>query len=126
MWMCDPRILCRKHLLGEHGELHKHLPAFNRGVRVEGRFYPVVQMQFKGYRKRHDALAKEMIGRGMNHRSPLPDTAFKANYPEYWDTVVDREQSLKDLIGRCSRCRERLGGLRLYDQFLREYEFFVN
>jgi hypothetical protein len=23
MWMIDPVLLCRKHLLGEHGEIHK-------------------------------------------------------------------------------------------------------
>ena len=24
MWMISPEWLCRKHLIGEHGEIHKH------------------------------------------------------------------------------------------------------
>lgn len=32
MWMIDPKLLCRKHLLGEHNEIHKHLPSFRRCI----------------------------------------------------------------------------------------------
>ncbi|MFW6247177.1 MAG: hypothetical protein ACOC22_03345 [bacterium] len=24
MWGINPELLCKKHLLGEHGEIHKH------------------------------------------------------------------------------------------------------
>ena len=28
MWMLNPELLCKKHLLGAHGELHKHRTQF--------------------------------------------------------------------------------------------------
>ena len=34
MWMIDPTLLCRKHLLGEHGELHKFIPSFRKQYSV--------------------------------------------------------------------------------------------
>jgi hypothetical protein len=100
--------MCSQHLLGEHAELHKFLPSLKRGVKVNGRFHPVVQIQFQGYRERHEALAEEMRGRGFNHRSPMlqydvPD--FSKIYPQHFDKKVDLRESCKDLIGRCEDCR---------------------
>jgi hypothetical protein len=31
MWLVDPALLCDKHLLGEHGELHKFQHCFVKG-----------------------------------------------------------------------------------------------
>jgi hypothetical protein len=109
MWMIKPSLLCKTHLLGEHYELHKHLWAFERGFKVNGRFEPVVQIQFIGYRRRHDELAAEMVKRGMVHNSPLkklPD--FEKIYPEHYNKIVDVKKSVSDLIERCSHCRGRL------------------
>lgn len=107
MWMVDPRLLCDKHLLGEHGELHKFIPTFRKGYRVDKRFSPVVQIQFKGYRERHDAIAEEMLRRGMNHKSPLPELPdFESIYPEYYDKTVDISISMEDLKSRCNKCCE--------------------
>lgn len=109
MWMIDPKFLCRKHLLGEHGELHKFLPSFRKGHKVTKRFAPVVQLQFNGYVERHDALAAEMLRRGMNHKSPLVDVPdFAATYPDYFNLTVDIDHNLKDLCERCAACRERI------------------
>lgn len=36
MWMVPPRHMCRKHLLGEHVELHMFVGSIKNGVRVEG------------------------------------------------------------------------------------------
>ena len=105
MWMVDPKLLCDKHLLGEHGELHKHIHSFRKGHKVDKRFYPVVQIQFKGYRERHDILALEMVRRGMNHKSPLPELPnFRRIYPEYYNKKVDVDISLTDLRNRCKKC----------------------
>ena len=59
MWMIDPKLLCRKHLLGEHGEIHKHLPSLRKGHRVDGRFSPVVQIQFQEFENYLEGLRKE-------------------------------------------------------------------
>jgi hypothetical protein len=107
--MIDPKLLCNKHLIGEHGELHKHLPSFRKGHKVEGRFNPVVQIQFQGYLERHDAIAEEMLNRGMNHKSPLKDLPdFKKLYTQYYDLKVDKRISLTDLITRCKDCERNI------------------
>ena len=109
MWMVEPKVLCKKHLLGEHGELHKFIPTFAKGYKVDKRFSPVVQLQFKGYRRRHDALAEEMLRREMNHKSPLPELPdFKKIYPQYYDMTVDIFFNLRDLVTRCGDCKDRL------------------
>jgi len=52
--------------------------------------------------ERHAALAKEMVRRGMNHRSD-PDPVDVSQ----WDVgYVDVKKSLKDLYERCEKCRE--------------------
>ena len=109
MWMIYPELMCNKHLLGEHGEMHKFLPTFRKGYRVDGRFNPVVQIQFQGYKERHDALAEEMLKRGMNHKSPLVDIPdFESIYPEYYDKLVNTELSSSDLMGRCNECAKKI------------------
>lgn len=107
--MVNPKMLCRKHLLGEHGEMHKHLPSFRKGHKVDGRFNPVVQIQFQGYEERHMELAIEMISRGYNHLSPIVDIPdFKNTYPQYWDKKVNIEANIKELIGKCPDCLNQL------------------
>jgi len=107
MWGVNPRWLCDKHLVGEHGEMHKFLPTFRKKTRVNKRFTPVVQIQFKNYLERHDSLAEEMLCRGMNHKSPLVDIPnFELIYPEYYHLEIDISNSVLDLKSRCSRCKE--------------------
>ncbi len=73
VWDVSPKILCRKHLLGEHRELHA--------------IYSILSHDKKGYRShpetkrwvgklaalflRHTSLVEEMTRRGYVHRSPL-------------------------------------------------------
>ena len=101
MWMLNPVCLCDKHLLGEHGELHKFLPTFRKGHKVDGRFSPVVQIQFMGYKRRHDDLAEEMLERDMNHKSPMNTVDipnFFTIYPEHVYKHVDKLGGRKCLI----------------------------
>ena len=100
MWMVNPEILCRKHLLGEHGEIHKHRHNFVKKHRMDGR---VGQIEPKSMEKRHNELAKEMTRRGYNHKSPFkqPDVSY---LPEM---VVDANESIKDLLRRCGECEKR-------------------
>lgn len=107
--MVDPAILCRKHLLGEHGEIHKHIPSFRKGHKIDGRFDPVVQIQLNALQSRHDVLAAEMLKRGYNHNSPLVDVPDLAlTYPQHYDKVVDVNISILDLIDRCPECCNNL------------------
>jgi hypothetical protein len=109
MWMIDPAILCRKHLLGEHGEIHKHIPSFRKGHKIDGRFEPVVQIQLNAIEDRHHDLQIEMLNRGYNHNSPLVDLPdFEATYPQHYEKEVDENISIKDLAERCPECRNNL------------------
>lgn len=99
MWMIDPKILCRKHLLGEHGEIHKHRHNFVKKHKMDGR---KGQIEPKSMQVRHDILAKEMLRRGYKHQSPFkqPDVSY---LPEM---KVDSNKALKDLLIRCDSCKE--------------------
>lgn len=100
MWMCDPKILCRKHLLGEHGEIHKHRHNFVKQHKMSGR---IGQIEPDSMELRHEELAAEMLRRGYNHQSPFeqPDVSY---LPEM---TVNREEALEDLLNRCEDCKKR-------------------
>jgi len=108
MWMLPTGMLCNQHLLGEHGELHKHRHNFVKQHKISGRLNPVVQIEPMFMRLRHDALAAEMTKRGMNHKSPYKqhDLSYLEPYEQY--ARVDKAKSIQDLKARCSSCSERI------------------
>jgi hypothetical protein len=108
MWMIDPKILCDKHLLGEHGEIHKHRHNFVKQHKMTKRIFPVTQIEPSAMGRRHDELAAELLRRGMNHKSPFeqPDISYLPVDQQL--AVVDPIYSLKDLRHRCSACAERI------------------
>jgi len=108
MWMINPKWLCRKHLLGEHSEIHKHRRNFVKRHSIAGRLSPVVQIEPASMERRHDELSAEMLERGYNHQSPyeLPDLSYLSE--EQLNARVDVEQSRVDLCERCEECRERI------------------
>lgn len=107
MWMVDPKLLCRKHLLGEHGEIHKHRHNFVKQHKMNGRFAPIVQIEPAAMQQRHDDLAEEMLARGYNHKSPYLAPSID-HLPDYQQQArVDVEAALADLIERCKDCKER-------------------
>ena len=101
MWMVDPVLLCRKHLLGEHGEIHKHRHNFVKKHRMNGR---IGQIEPINMEIRHNELALEMKRRGYNHKSPYtqPDVSYLPNM------MVNKEEALNDVINRCEECKRRL------------------
>ena len=106
MWMINPQMLCNKHLLGEHGELHKFIPSFRKKYRIDNRVSPVVQIELSSYQSRHDELATEMLSRGMNHKSPLPELPDFSYLPQHqYEAKVDKNISIKDLKDRCENCK---------------------
>lgn len=103
MWMIPPHQLCRKHLLGEHGELHKHRHNFVKRHRIDGRMSPKIQIEPASMESRHDALAEEMVRRGYNHQSPYeqPDIGY---LPEIYQAArVDLSESY-DQLSACEEC----------------------
>jgi hypothetical protein len=110
MWMINPELLCNKHLLGEHGEIHKHRHNFVKKHKISGRIFPIVQIEPSSMKYRHDQLAREMVKRGMNHKSDYvqPDIShlpFSERYAEVntYKSLVDLEKRCPDCAGNISR-----------------------
>lgn len=97
---------CRKHLLGEHVELHMLVGTINKGISVEG-FLTKNLLEPESLYERHDALAAEMNHRGYKHKSPLwailLTTLPNMTYEKYHRTI-DAEASLAELHRRCPEC----------------------
>ena len=102
MWMVDVKKMCRKHLLGEHNEIHKHRHVFIKHQSIKGR---VGQIEPKSMETRHNELAEEMVRRGYHHMSPYvqPDMSYYVNEMS-WE--VDVENNIKDLTNRCPECKK--------------------
>lgn len=98
-WMIPPQLMCRKHLLGEHVELHMMVGSIKRGLSIAG-FVRDELIDTAMLKDRHDIIALEMTARGYNHNSPL----------EYDDVLgvgrVDPMRSIGELHRRCADCRE--------------------
>lgn len=103
MWGVDPRLLCRKHLLGEHVEMHMFVGTLRKGSRLTG-YIQKGLVEVQNIVARHGELETEMLCRGMNHRSPLPDTASDLLYEA---GNVDRVANLTELQRRCEECKRR-------------------
>lgn len=101
MWMIDPKKMCRKHLLGEHGEIHKFRHNFVKKHNMRNRIL-LGQINHLKMQQRHDALAAEMLRRGYNHNSPYeaPDVSYIPDRPK-----VNIKNNIKDLKYRCKGCR---------------------
>ena len=113
MWMVPPKVLCRKHLLGEHVELHMLVGAINKEKRLNG--FLEKQLIFPEWIiSRHEEIAREIVIRGYNHDSPLQEiTKFGYfsylihNTPTYTlEDVMNR--NLEVLWDRCEECKKRI------------------
>lgn len=105
VWDVSPKILCRKHLLGEHRELHA--------------IYSILSQNKKGYRNhpetkrwvgklralyaRHDALVKEMGARDYVHASPLEKKHARGKKMQdvFVNTVREQMKILKEKPCEC-------------------------
>ncbi len=101
------QILCRKHLLGYHNELHKFRPSFVKKTSIKGRIFPIVQIEPQYMKIAHDEVAEEMLRRGYNHQSlyELPDLSYLPDNQRY--AKVDIGYNIADLFDRCSKCYQR-------------------
>ena len=100
MWGVNPKLLCRKHLLGEHVEMHMFVGSINKGFSIDG-FINTGLVETDKIRKRHGELANEMLHRGYNHNSLLPEFKIRKG------CNISLNKNLKDLYNRCIICKER-------------------
>jgi hypothetical protein len=75
VWDVNPKLLCRKHLLGEHRELHGLWNILTKHKGRGGYSRHPETLRWVGKQKalylRHEALVKEFARRGYAHHSPL-------------------------------------------------------
>lgn len=101
--MVDPKLLCRKHLLGEHVETHMFVGTMRKGYRLDGYLKKGLVEPMK-IKERHDELVKEMKRRGYKHKSEIeknPETNI--------NNKVNIRENLLELIKRCSICKSNIG-----------------
>jgi len=106
MWLVDPKLLCRQHLLGEHLEIHMFVGILRcRSISIKG-YLDGGLLQMDKLFDRHEELAIEMKRRGYNHKSPL-DKKEVENLIRLWSSngFVNVEENLKELRKRCLECK---------------------
>lgn len=108
MWMLPPSLLCRDHLLGEHGEIHKHRHNFVKQHNMSGRTIAPAQIEPAAMQDRHDEIVLEMVRRGYNHKSPYEQPDISYLLIEAQNAKVDMDYNYKDLAGRCAECKKRI------------------
>ena len=106
MWMTDPAKMCRKHLLGEHVEMHMFVGAMNCGR----------YGTFEGYHKnklidthriwqRHEDIVKEMKSRGYKHKTPLDADDWRLHPQGGEVDCIDVKDNEEELHLRCKECK---------------------
>lgn len=73
IWDLPPEILCRKHLLGEHRELHALWTIITQNKKGYSKHPETLRWvgKLKALYIRHNLLVKEMMNRGYKHHSSL-------------------------------------------------------
>lgn len=102
MWMVNPKIMCRQHLLGEHVEIHMFIGTLNRGKTVKG-YLEKGLLEVHSLYSRHEELVKEMKRRGYRHCSPVDEQWKSAEK----SGAIDQKKNLEELLKRCPRCKRR-------------------
>lgn len=105
MWMINPKMMCTKHLLGEHVELHMFVGTLKIGKNVNGYLENNLLEPFS-IPTRHFLLVQEIENRGFKHNSPLEWKDEYLNHLTLKQKLhkVNVEQSLGDLVSRCPQC----------------------
>ena len=100
MWKVPPKLMCRKHLLGEHLEMHMFNTSLADGKNLQG-FINNGILETDYVHQRHAELVEEMEARGYNHQSPLkwPPAPFAEGKINVWEQLVE-------LYRRCPECRK--------------------
>ena len=108
MWMVDPKLMCKDHLLGEHRELHAILGILDKKMSISG-YIDNNLIQPLSIGERHSAIIEEMRSRGYNHNSPIYfDPASLSYLPEAEQMyIIKANYSAQDLVARCPECAKR-------------------
>ena len=110
MWLVPQHLLCRQHFLGYHRELHTMWRSIELGKHHLIRGHTKLnQIDVSKILSEHEECEREMLRRGYNHQSPMPEHSqdvIQAFIDVNGVVPVDVEYSLKDLRERCPECRK--------------------
>jgi uncharacterized protein (TIGR02328 family) len=105
IWDVPPDILCRKHLLGEHRELHALWSILSKGKKGY-QHHPETKRwinKLPALYKRHELLVSEMQKRGYHHGSPL-DVSHVTGSSEQYEYVTSLDEQMKILREKPCEC----------------------
>lgn len=108
MWMVNPKVMCRNHLLGEHRELHMLMNHYIKKRYSISGFLKSNCIQPKSIISRHNALVNEMKKRNYNHNSHLPNYSIDYLPKEEQEFEIDRKKSALMLMKKCESCKKRI------------------
>jgi len=108
IWDIQPRRLCNKHLVAEHGELHSLWSVINN--HKKGFSHHPETERWRGKLKalylRHQKLADEMVKRGFQHQSPLDKRQARGKAIQ--NAYLQRPEEQKEILRKrnCPCLRE--------------------
>ena len=106
IWDLEPTILCRKHLLGEHNELHIIWNCITQNKKGWSN-HPETKRwvgKLKALYLRHDKLVEEMKTRGFNHKSDLDESLCKNSSGIQDVKLITTQQQLVVLKSKGCSC----------------------
>ena len=100
IWDLDPALLCDRHLLGEHRELHAVWAVLTEGKRGYSRHPETLRWRGRlaALYARHEAEVGDMRRRGFGHASPL-DPRLATGAAEQTE-LVDPIEAQRDRLAR--------------------------
>jgi hypothetical protein len=107
VWDVPPAELCRKHLLGEHRELHGLWNILTKHEGSGGYSKHPETLRWVGKQKalylRHEALIIEFTRRGYNHHTPLDENfaTGSAQQKTFINTLEEQRELLKQKPCEC-------------------------
>ena len=97
MWKVNVKKMCRKHLLGEHVEMHMFFGTIKAKKSLRG-YLEKGLVETQNIKKRHDILANELVRRGYKHKSNMDNFIIEAQ------GRVNIKENMKELHKRCIYC----------------------
>lgn len=101
MWMVAPGLMCDRHLLGEHVELHMLAGCLEKHKSIRGYLDGLVNPAL--ITLRHEQLVAEMSARRMNHRTPIAAVSWSGACKD-----ISAGENLQELAHRCEACAARI------------------
>lgn len=118
MWMVNTKILCKKHLLKEHDDIHFFINEIARGISLHNYVYNN-KLEMQSLRNRHEEITREMASRAMEHTTPLPVLSWSCVeevFEDIYHKRINARDTFKELLKTCKTCRRRADQLmEVYD-----------